>query len=52
MKLEFLTGNMGLKILALILAIVLYHVVKQSSATNDSNDSNHTNERYFSQQAH
>ena len=49
MKLEFLTGNLGLKLLALVLAIVLYHVVKQSSTTNDSNDSNQ-NDRYFQQQ--
>ena len=30
MKLEFLTGNWWLKLLALVLAIVLYHAVKQS----------------------
>ena len=32
MSLDFMTENWGLKILALILAIVLYHAVKQSSA--------------------
>lgn len=30
--LEILTGNWGLKLLALVLAIVLYHAVKQGSA--------------------
>lgn len=31
-RLAFLTDNWGIKLLALVLAIVLYHAVKQSSA--------------------
>ncbi len=31
-RLAFLTDNWGLKLLALVLAIVLYHAVKQSAA--------------------
>lgn len=36
MSLDFMTENWGLKILALILAIVLYHAVKQSSVNGGS----------------
>ena len=39
-RLEFLTGNWGLKLLALVLAIVLYHAVKQSSAEGGASASN------------
>ena len=31
-RLEFLTGNWGLKLLALVLAVILYHAVKQTTA--------------------
>ena len=31
---EFLTGNWGLKILALVLAIVIYYAIKNESASN------------------
>ena len=30
--LEIVTGNWGLKLLALVLAVILYHAVKQTTA--------------------
>lgn len=44
-RLEFLTGNWGLKLLALVLAVVLYHAVRQSSAEGGTAASAH--ERTF-----
>ena len=40
--LEILTGSWGLKLLALVLAIILYHAVKQTTAggASDKNDRN------------
>ncbi len=40
-RLEFLTGNWGLKLLALVLAIVLYHAVKQGAAEGGVPSPNH-----------
>jgi len=34
----FRNGNWGLKLLALILAIVIYHTLKNESARNDRTD--------------
>ena len=39
MKLSLLTGNLGLKLLSLALAIVLYYALKSdASDTSDKND--------------
>ena len=51
MKLEFLTGNWGLKILAVILATVLYYAVKQSLVSDGSTSSANRHER-TEQQTH
>ena len=40
-RLEFLTGTWGLKLLALLLAIVLYHAVKQGVAEGGAPAPNH-----------
>lgn len=42
---SMLKGDWGLKLLALILAIVIYHSIKNESARN-----NHGNDRTFFQQ--
>jgi YbbR domain-containing protein len=36
--LKIVTGNWGLKLLALVLAIVLYHAVKQTTADGTSTE--------------
>ena len=43
-RLEFLTGNWGLKILALVLAVILYHAVKQGSAEGGAAAAHERNE--------
>ena len=49
-NLDFLTSKLGLKIIAFVLAVVLYYVVKQGSATNGFNSSNQ-NDRNHTHQA-
>jgi YbbR domain-containing protein len=50
-NLDFLTGKLGLKIIAFVLAVVLYLVVKQGSATNGFNNSSNQNDRNITHQA-
>lgn len=41
MRLPFVTENWGLKLLALVLAIVIYHVLKTETSHTQPNDDRH-----------
>ena len=48
--LEFLTGNWGLKALALVLAVVLYHAVRQSLVLGAAQPSPQNEQRHPARQ--